>query len=163
MSGRLLLRWDICCATATPFLKSFFIPGLYSGIFALHLQIHASRKEPDSRKQYIIFHALWVLYGLSAATIALDTTGFVIIVLVSDNERLLLMLISFAELWSRCCVPPFDCSECNIRFRWFHCAIYPCTHNYPFKYSSNFSKIQRCWIVWGRNIGGSDEIQMVDR
>jgi hypothetical protein len=82
----------------TPFLRSFFIiPGLYSGIFTLHLQIHA--KEADSRKRNIVFHALWVLYLLSAALIAIDIADF-IFPFVSDNERLpslFLMVISFAD------------------------------------------------------------------
>jgi len=91
MSRRLLLRWDICSTTVTPFLKSFFIPGLYSGIFVLHLQIHASRKEADSRKQNLVFHALWVLYGLSAIDIALNTVGLVVGRIVNDNERLLFL------------------------------------------------------------------------
>jgi hypothetical protein len=53
----------------------------------MHLQIHAN--EADSRKRNIVFHALWVLYGLSAAAIALDTMDCVFNALVSDNERLL--------------------------------------------------------------------------
>src|SRR5882757_3857834 len=86
MSARLLLWCDICSTTVTPFLKSFFIPGLYSGIFVLHLQIHA--KEADSRKQNIVFHALWVLYLLSAALMAIDTATFVAGLIVSENEHL---------------------------------------------------------------------------
>jgi hypothetical protein len=87
MSGRLFLRSDSCSTTLTPVLKSFFIPGLYSGIFALHLQIHA--KEADSRKKNIVFHALWVLYVLSAALMAMDTAIFVFGLIVSDNEHLI--------------------------------------------------------------------------
>jgi len=89
MSGRLLLRCDRCYTTVT--LPKEFIPGLYSGIFALHLQIHTSRKEADSRKQNIVFHALCILYLLSAAIIALDIASFVADVIVSDNERLLFL------------------------------------------------------------------------
>jgi hypothetical protein len=67
-------------------LKSFFIQGLYSGIFALHLQIYASRKEPDGRKKNIVFYALLVLYLLSAALIAIDIAAFVAHLFVSDHE-----------------------------------------------------------------------------
>ena len=94
MSGRLLLWCDICSTTVIPLSKEFrnpFIPGLYSGIFALHFQIHASREEADSRKQTIVFHALWVLYVLSAALIAVDMANFVAYELVSDNEHLLFL------------------------------------------------------------------------
>jgi hypothetical protein len=55
----------------------------------LHLQIYA--KEADSRTGNIVFHALWVLFVLSAATIAIDTAAFVFNVIVSDNERLLFL------------------------------------------------------------------------
>jgi hypothetical protein len=54
----------------------------------LHLQIHA--KEADSRKQNIVFHALWVLYMLSAAAIALDITSFAVLEFVSDNMLFLI-------------------------------------------------------------------------
>jgi hypothetical protein len=53
----------------------------------LHLQIHA--KEADNRKRNIVFHALWVLYLLSAIVIALDIARFVVLGIVSDNDRLL--------------------------------------------------------------------------
>ena len=63
----------------------------------LHLQIHASRKETDSRKQNVVFHALWVLYLLSAIILALDIVKFVVNWFVSDYASLYAVLISFAE------------------------------------------------------------------
>jgi hypothetical protein len=66
----------------------------------MHLQIHAYRKEADSRKQNLIFHALWVLYVLTAVTIANDTAAFVVNLFVSDNEHLSFLnvvLIIFAR------------------------------------------------------------------
>ena len=66
----------------------------------MHLQIHASRKEAadTSRKQNFIFHALWVLYLLSAIVIALDIVGFVILEFVSDNERLLFLTWQIGDI-----------------------------------------------------------------
>jgi hypothetical protein len=43
----------------------------------------------DNRKRTDAFYTLWVLYVLSAATVALDTANFVVSEFVSDNERLL--------------------------------------------------------------------------
>ena len=51
---------------------------MYSGIFVLHVQCHASRNEIDNKKQRIIFYALCVLYVLSVTLIALDTVSFVV-------------------------------------------------------------------------------------
>jgi len=62
------------------------------------LQIYA--KKADNRKQNIVFHALWVLYLLSAVDIALDIAEFVVDVFVSDNDGssfLNVVLISLAE------------------------------------------------------------------
>jgi hypothetical protein len=65
--------------------KLWSIPGVYSGIFALHLQCHASRKESDDAKQKIVFYALCVLYVFSVAIITLDTGNFVVAAFVSNN------------------------------------------------------------------------------
>jgi hypothetical protein len=134
VSGRLLLRWDICSITVTPFSKSFFIPGLYSGIFVLHLQIHA--KEADCRTKNIVFQALWVLYLCSAAAISLDIANFVAL---SVSEKwassfLNVVLINFAEPWFQYDSPSWFCSDYSIWFLWLHCSIYSCTHNYPFNW-----------------------------
>ena len=58
-----------------PCLKdsNHFISGIYSGIFALYLQCHASKERTgDNTKQKLTFYALCVLYILSAAAFALD-------------------------------------------------------------------------------------------
>jgi hypothetical protein len=157
VSGRLLLRWDICSITSitvTPFLKSYFISGLYSGIFALHFQIYALG-EADGRKQNIIFHALWVLYVLSAIVIASDSAIFVFIVFVSDNERLLFLTWCWSVLQNDDNTMTYYLTIANIIV--FACCdfiaqsiiVRTIIHSI---YSSNFSKIHRCWIIWGRNI-----------
>jgi hypothetical protein len=71
----------ICSTTVTLPSKRPF-PGVYSGIFALHVQYHASKEGTDNAKQNIIFYALCVLYVFSVVFIALDiavslSAGFV--------------------------------------------------------------------------------------
>src|SRR5271155_3910736 len=65
------------------------IPGLYSGIFALYLQYHRSKKNIDQAKATsILFYALCALYVLSLATFSLDVADFVMQVReVSDNSE----------------------------------------------------------------------------
>ena len=53
------------------------VSGLYSGIFAMYLQHHASRKDA-SKTADIVFYALCLLYLLSVATIASDLVDFLI-------------------------------------------------------------------------------------
>ena len=48
------------------------IPGIYSGLFAIHLACHATKRETDNSKPNIVFYALWVLYVLTAALFAID-------------------------------------------------------------------------------------------
>ena len=68
-------------------IQNYFISGIYSAIFAVHLQCRAS-KGTDNIKQNIIFYALCVLYVLCAVVFALDTTGVWISLFVSINELL---------------------------------------------------------------------------
>jgi len=118
----------------------------------LHLQIHASRKEAadTSRKQIFIFHALWVLYLLSAIVIALDIVGFVILEFVSDNERLLFLTWQIGDI-----TMTYDLAIAQIIVFGFcdfiaqSILVRTIIH---LIYSSNFSKIHHCWIVWGCNI-----------
>ena len=51
------------------------IPGIYSGIFAMYLQHRGSQQGTDRAKN-ILFYALWVLYGLTTATIIVDVLTF---------------------------------------------------------------------------------------
>ena len=48
-----------------------FIPGLYSGIFAIYLQ-HRGSQQGTNRANNILFYALWVLYALTTATFIVD-------------------------------------------------------------------------------------------
>jgi len=66
LSGRELQYLSSGC------LEGFFF-GLYSGIFFMYLQYHASKNETDDNKQNIVFHAIRILYLLSLAIIALNT------------------------------------------------------------------------------------------
>ena len=58
--------------SATKYMPSFridnnAIPGIYSGLFAIHLALHAAKRESDSSKPKITFYALGVLYVLTVA------------------------------------------------------------------------------------------------
>ena len=60
-----------------PFLKkSNYSPGLYSGLFAIYLQCLS--------KKSIIFYAVCLLYGLSAATFVADLVA--VLLQVSNNS-----------------------------------------------------------------------------
>ena len=48
------------------------IPGIYSGLFAIHLASHATKRETDSSRPNIIFYALCVLYVLTGAVCAIE-------------------------------------------------------------------------------------------
>ena len=65
--------------------QHYFILGLYSGIFSIYLQYHASqRKTGDNTKSNIIFHALCVLFVLSMAVFALQIADLWFIAFVSN-------------------------------------------------------------------------------
>jgi hypothetical protein len=69
-------------------LPKEFVLGLYSGIYVLHLQTHW---QADSRTKNV-FHALCILYLLSAALVAIDIASFVAYAFVSDNVRPLFLM-----------------------------------------------------------------------
>ena len=64
-------------------VKNHLIPGVYSGIFAMHVQYHASKDETDNAKQNITFYALCVLYMLSGPVIVLDIATIVVSIVIS--------------------------------------------------------------------------------
>ena len=55
------------------------IPGIYSGLFAIHLACHATKRENDSSKPNFIFYALCVLYALTMVFFAIDIADSVIL------------------------------------------------------------------------------------
>jgi hypothetical protein len=58
-------------------LSKRLIPGIYSGIFAMHVQYHASKEGDNINiQQKIVFYALCVLYVLSVVVNALDIATF---------------------------------------------------------------------------------------
>lgn len=70
--------YHICQLSRLKLLKQFNIvhPGLYSGIFAIHLHHHGSQQKTDDKAKNILFYALWVLYALTAATSIIDMLPF---------------------------------------------------------------------------------------
>ena len=61
-------------------------PGIYSGIFILYLQYHASKTD-NVKANIIIFYALCLLYVLSVATVGIDIVNLLTTTTVS-NEHL---------------------------------------------------------------------------
>ena len=143
--------------------------GLYSGIFAIYLQF-ASK---ESRTTTIIFYALCLLYILSTATVVCDLLHFIIevsnnsickIVIFSlvtqmrliplpvelqihvdlqlQPESMLIRLSTVQAIVIGFCEFIARCTLVHINHYTYH----------PF-YSLKSSKIYRCWIVWGKNIG----------
>jgi hypothetical protein len=81
MFASLSLRYDVYCMTVAPIAKAvrtFPVPGLYCGIFAMYFQYHASI---EGTKNMLLFYALSVLYLLSTAFIVGD-----IVILVIDPD-----------------------------------------------------------------------------
>jgi hypothetical protein len=97
-----------------PSLKQPPFSGLYSGIFALYLQCHASKTD-TAKPNCILIYALCILYVLSVATIGFDIISFVVPTSVSNNERFL-FIKNFALIvgWT----------ERHYRFRHRNCSIH---------------------------------------
>ena len=64
-------------------LKQF--QGIYSGIFVLYLQCHASKTD-TAKANYFLFSSICFLYILSIATIAFDIVSYVVTTPVSDDS-----------------------------------------------------------------------------
>ena len=134
--------------------------GLYSGIFAIYYLQSSSNR---SRTPNIVFYVLCLLYLLSTASFVCDLLIFTLVV----SNNILSVRISFLSSvvqWrtgtntlstvtriqqfqlvqitvNACC----DFTSQCIIVRIDHCIYHPF-------YSPKYSKIYRCWIVWGQNI-----------
>ena len=97
LSGRVLLWYDIF-QLSTPQVAKAVQPcpilGLYSGIFGMYLQhrLGSDSQQCTGKEKNILFHALWVLYFLSAATGILNIVGFSLRDPVSMDEHRCLTL-----------------------------------------------------------------------
>lgn len=112
---RRLLVWygirSISVITFTKAVQNYRVAGLYSGIFIVHLQYHASKKEADNS---ILFYALSLLYMLCVAMISVDMAASVVRE-VSNNEHIFIqpwLLISCAEQYN---LPHYHYSSHSIR------------------------------------------------
>ena len=78
MYRRPLVRYGICSIRVIKIsnaVQNYYAAGLYSGIFILYLQYHASKKEADNS---ILFYALCLLYMLCVTMICVDIASSVI-------------------------------------------------------------------------------------
>ena len=139
-----------------------FCPGLYSAVFFIYMQCHASKKL-DTKKRNIFLYALCILYMLSTATIALDVTRHVISVSTTCIHHNIFS--PYAIIWvglpsdhtSSSRSPPLLCVADNIWLMRFLFSGNPSMHevitiSIIYVDSSQFSKIYRCWVIWGRKI-----------
>jgi len=95
--------------------------GIYSGLLAIHLACHATKRETDSSKPNLIFYALCALYVLTVAFFAVDIADSVVLP-SSGNIILFYGLGVTASVLFACCD---FIAQCIL--------------------------IHRCWIVWGQN------------
>ena len=153
----------LCALTCTLVKEVQLFPGLglYSGIFAMYLQCPQNKFRTAS----IIFYALCVLYVLSTVNVVLDLVAL-IIEIVSNNLicKNIIFLNSIVQTLKNSDNP-------QLRVFQFHIGIVQITVNgccdflaqcilvrilnhcaYHVFYSHKFSKIYRCWIVWGQII-----------
>ena len=68
----------IFCLAMIIHMIHYSCPGLYSAVFVIYMQCHASKKL-DINKRNFFLYALSVLYMLSTAMLALDVTRYVIV------------------------------------------------------------------------------------
>ena len=142
--------------------------GIYSGIFAIYFKLRFTSK--DSRKTTIVFYALCLLYLLSTATVVSDLVNNLSDSDVSNNSickniiYLLVMLMRLNTLPVQLQIDSQSmlyCVEivqttvngcCDLIAQCTLVRIIYCTYHWHLFYSPKFSKIYRCWIVWGKNI-----------
>ena len=91
---------SVLCALTCTLLKKvklFSVLGIYSGIFAIYLQLSFTRKEP--RTTNIVFYALCLLYALSTATFASDLPETIIFVSnISICKNIISLLLVIMQL-----------------------------------------------------------------
>ena len=157
----------LCALTCTLAKEVQLFPGLgiYSGILAIYLHYALTRRK-ESRTTTIVFYALCLLYILSTATVVCDLLVYIVEVSnkstsknnfflslmqmristlpvqLQDDSQSLLTRISFVEITVNGCSDFIaQCTLVRINLCIYHLF-----------YSPKYSKIYRCWIVWGKNI-----------
>ena len=105
----------------------------------------------------ILFHALWVLYALSAVIIIIDILYFSIGA-VSKTPMFFQfsLVLSCTEFEHQNSAWPFNYPRYGMFLLRFHRSIYPSTYSLVmsiiYLIHLILQKIYRCWIVWGYNI-----------
>ena len=151
----------LCALTCTLAKEVQLFPGLgiYSGIFAIYL--HCARKE--SRETTTIVYALCLLFVLSTGVVIGDLLQYIFEVSNNSISKNIIFLsvmqtlpdhLQFDSLWQSMSylVSFFQCTVngcCDFIAQCTLVHIIHCT--YHLFYSSKYSKIYRCWIVWGKN------------
>ena len=152
---------EIFCSAVIIDMINDSCPGLYSAVFVIYMQYHAS-KELGINKRNISVYALSILYMLSTATIAFDVTRHVTVskTCIHPNN-----FSVYTTIWvgprsdhtSGSSSPPLLCVNDNI---WLVRFLFPgdlsmhevITISIIYPHLSQASKIYRCWVIWGCNI-----------
>ena len=94
--GRLPLWYDICSTTIMIMLhnqpRHYPMAGLYSGIFVMYLQCHASKKGADKGSN-IVFYALCLQYALFVPLFALELIIMMTPIVSMNNEYLIYVFV----------------------------------------------------------------------
>ena len=152
---------EIFCSSVIIGMINYSCPGLYSAVFIVYMQYHASKKLGIDKRN-IFLYVLCILYMLSTATILLDVTRYVTVskICIHRNKISLYTTIWVGPPFNHTCssrTPPLLCvMDNNWLMRLFfsgslsmHEVI---TISIIYVHSSQFSKIYRCWLIWSCNI-----------
>ena len=159
------LYGKLCALTCTlaKEVQLFLGLGFYSGIFAMYLQCLSQK----TGTAIILFYAVCLLYVLSGVSFASDIVALVFYVSNNSICEISFFCISRAQTRFRTLSPQLQTDllpmlsrisiiqatvggfcdflgQC-ILVRRNHCTYHP-------SYWCKYSKIYRCWIVWGQNI-----------
>ena len=149
------------CSSVIIGMINYSCSGLYSAMFIVYMQYHASKKLGIDKRN-IFLYVLCILYMLSTATILLDVTRYVTVSKTCIHRNKFSL---YTTIWVG---PPFNdtCSSrtppllCVIDNSWLMRLLFSgslsmhetITISIIYVHSSQFSKIYRCWLIWSCNI-----------
>ena len=149
--------YELLTLTLAKEVQSFLaLLGIYSGIFAMYLQCKSNEYRST------VFYVYCLLYFLSMATVVCDVLACIL--RVSDNSisKIIIMQMRIGALspqlqndsqlmlFRNGIVQTVLTGSCDFIYQCILVCMDNCTYH-PF-FSPKFSKIYRCWIVWGKRI-----------
>jgi hypothetical protein len=162
--GKISVPCQCALTTLAKKVQSFLGLGIYSGIFAVYLQCPLK----VSGTSIFVFYVLCLLYVLSMASIASDLLGSILVVVKVSNNSICKIIIMqmrigalLPQLQNYSQPMLFHVQIVSIVASGFcdfiaQCILVRINHRHgayhPFYSPSKYSKIFRCWIVWGKDI-----------